>query len=173
MFEQAQLDIFFIYWCTFYNGGNTKTKWLVNHDLVGWNRSLTWNLSNFELDTKMTFQSIYNTIKPINNSPPSGLGRYILLNFDRVKNRKCLTYYLTLRDRAIGSVMNFPFRLGAISMATVSRSIQKKLIKTFNYITIDYLLELRQDFMNYFIKFVFFDAILGSSRLQYRLDEKL
>ena len=27
--------------------------------------------------------------------------------------------------------------------------------------------------MNYFIKFVFFDAILGSSRLQYRLNEKL
>ena len=114
----------------------------------------------------MTIWFIYNTIKPINNSPPSGLGRYILLNFDRVKDRKCLTYYLTLRDRAIGSVMNFSFRLGAIGWPRFPG-----LSRSWFQITIDYLLELRQDFMNYFIKVVFFDAILGSSRLQYRLNQ--
>ena len=89
------------------NGSLTTT-------LVGWNRLLPKSKS-FELRIGQNIlKSIYNTIKPINNSPPSGLGRYILLNFDRVKDRKCLTYYLTLRDRAIGSVMNFSFRLGAI-----------------------------------------------------------
>ena len=91
------------------NGSLTTT-------LVGWNRSLPKSKSfgPDKIFKNSSIWSIYNTIKPINNSPPSGLGRYILLNFDRVKDRKCLTYYLTLRDRAIGSVMNFSFRLGAI-----------------------------------------------------------